>query len=215
MERGAQWKEDRREERSMEYKGQKGKKKIWCEDIIFCCLAKVCMKLQGQSVLLRRKKRHGHLFVDPSSPRTWGLLETSGQTMTTERLRIFFLKERKIEINHPREEVFKRIRSWTGPGGELRETLEFVLIKCWCVINLGLSNTWFCGGELALNKTMSYLSTLLKNQQSAELYCPTCWPQITCPPRSVWLRPSCKVKCECGGLKRFKCESLPFVWFLK
>lgn len=63
MERGAQWKEDRTEERSMECKGQKGKKKkIWCEDIIFCCLAKVCMKLQGQSVLLRRKKRHGHLL---------------------------------------------------------------------------------------------------------------------------------------------------------
>ena len=147
------WKEVPGGKKTGEKKGQwnikakREKKKIWCEDIIFCCLAKVCMKLQGQSVLLRRKKRHGHLFVDPSSPRTWGLLETSGQTMTTERLRIFFLKERKIEINHPWEEVFKRIRSWTGPGGELRETLEFVLIKCWCVINLGLSNTWFCGGN--------------------------------------------------------------------
>lgn len=192
MERGAQWKEDRREERSMEYKGQKGKKKSGVRTSFSVVWPKFAWRCKDSQCFSGGGRDMAISYLDPSSPRTWGLLETSGQTMTTERLRIFFLKERKIEINHPWEEVFKRIRSWTGPGGELLETLEFVLIKCWCVINLGLSNTWFCGGKLALNKTMSYLSTLLKNQQSAELYCPTGWPHITCPPHSAWLRPSCK-----------------------
>ena len=58
VERGTQWKEDREKKGQWNVKAKRGEKNIWCEDIIFCCLAKVCMKLQGQSVLLRRKRRH-------------------------------------------------------------------------------------------------------------------------------------------------------------